>query len=705
MARHRCDLVMKGGITSGVVFPRAIEKLSKDYDFRNIAGTSAGAIAAVVTAAAQYGRTAGHGENFEQLGELSTWLGGTSKTTQRSNLLQLFQPTDGSAPVFKLAMLLIGKSGQAAKGLGALRVVLFSSPRAFLGLVPGLLLAGVIALLGRGAAADAVLPALVVALGSAIAAGLFFVLAGLLGRGTGVRVGLGTLVLLTGWSLGPQALADGDTVTWVLPEVLALTLLLAGYVLSAVTCFVGRLPRHVPSDLFGMCLGMPTSHGGGDPALTPWLHEQVQLLAGRGPTSENPAPVTFGDLRGVEPPINLRTMTTCVTHGRPYLIPFEQRDMFFDPAEFARLFPADVVEHLVIHGKKIVANPRRSVRSKAMFRSMHPRLPLPAAHDLPILLAARMSLSFPFLLSAVPLWSLDWTDKRNSKASSAWQSWGKDQTDETKAKVANPANALEGAPKERHRPEALWFSDGGLSSNFPVHLFDQMIPKWPTFAINLRYHARTIDEAERVTMVKSYSEGKNPSWFRMADAGDETPGSLGGFAGKLIGAMQNWVDNTLLTVPGYTDRIAHVNLGTGEGGLNLEMTPAQIETLAGGGAAAAEALRGRFHKDHLDGTRMTWDAHRWTRFRSTLAVLQTQLQKLQEAYVDTGAPWDATWDDLIERAKTESPYPWHEVAQADLARGTINDIRDLLSKIAAGGGFDDERVPKPRPELQLRPPL
>ena len=52
MTRQRCDLVMKGGITSGVVFPRAIEELSESYDFKQIAGTSAGAIAAVMPAAA-----------------------------------------------------------------------------------------------------------------------------------------------------------------------------------------------------------------------------------------------------------------------------------------------------------------------------------------------------------------------------------------------------------------------------------------------------------------------------------------------------------------------------------------------------------------------------------------------------------------------------------------------------------------------------
>jgi hypothetical protein len=41
-----CDMVMKGGITSGVVYPTAICELATQYQFRNIGGASAGAIAA-----------------------------------------------------------------------------------------------------------------------------------------------------------------------------------------------------------------------------------------------------------------------------------------------------------------------------------------------------------------------------------------------------------------------------------------------------------------------------------------------------------------------------------------------------------------------------------------------------------------------------------------------------------------------------------
>jgi predicted acylesterase/phospholipase RssA len=49
----QCDIVMKGGVTRGVVYPAAVAAIAKRFRFRSIGGTSAGAIAAVVTAAAE----------------------------------------------------------------------------------------------------------------------------------------------------------------------------------------------------------------------------------------------------------------------------------------------------------------------------------------------------------------------------------------------------------------------------------------------------------------------------------------------------------------------------------------------------------------------------------------------------------------------------------------------------------------------------
>jgi hypothetical protein len=43
-----CDIVMKGGVTSGVLYPSVVWEISRLFSFKNVGGTSAGAIAAVV---------------------------------------------------------------------------------------------------------------------------------------------------------------------------------------------------------------------------------------------------------------------------------------------------------------------------------------------------------------------------------------------------------------------------------------------------------------------------------------------------------------------------------------------------------------------------------------------------------------------------------------------------------------------------------
>ena len=99
---NRCDLVMKGGVTSGVVYPLVVTRLAEDYRFENIGGTSAGAISAVITAAAEYGRQTGGFEKIAQLPEeLST------------GLISKFQPLPKFEPLFNVALELIKRSGPA----------------------------------------------------------------------------------------------------------------------------------------------------------------------------------------------------------------------------------------------------------------------------------------------------------------------------------------------------------------------------------------------------------------------------------------------------------------------------------------------------------------------------------------------------------------------------------------------------------------
>jgi hypothetical protein len=77
----QCNLVLKGGITSGVIYPRALGALAERYTFRSIGGASVGAVAAAAAAAAEYSRqhfkTEAPTQGFEGLEKLPDELGET----------------------------------------------------------------------------------------------------------------------------------------------------------------------------------------------------------------------------------------------------------------------------------------------------------------------------------------------------------------------------------------------------------------------------------------------------------------------------------------------------------------------------------------------------------------------------------------------------------------------------------------------------
>ena len=63
-------------------------------------------------------------------------------------------------------------------------------------------------------------------------------------------------------------------------------------------------------------------------------------------------PLTFGDLWGPdhnnqELRINLQMMTTNLTTGRPYRLPFDQRIFYFDTSEWNKFFPKNVMDWLL----------------------------------------------------------------------------------------------------------------------------------------------------------------------------------------------------------------------------------------------------------------------------------------------------------------------------------------------------------------------
>jgi predicted acylesterase/phospholipase RssA len=514
----KCDVVMKGGITSGIVYPGAVCELAKEYEFSSIGGTSAGAIAAALTAAAEYRRQHGSNAGFEELAGLPKWLGETA--SGRSRLLQLFQPSEATAPLFDVV------------------IAYLQSPRSVLGaLVRGFNRYG----------------------------GMVLAVAAL-------------LVTLEVMSFKNAGMA----------VVIAATLIVAaiGFVAASILEAIVAIIRTLPPNGFALCSG---------DTLAAWLDEKIGEVAGVA------RPLTFGDLTASG--ITLEMMTTNLTHRRPYRLPFETKAFLFSERELRRLFPARVVQWMIDKAARHVPADGDTLHS------------FPGRADLPVVVATRMSLSFPLLLSAVPLWSIDFGRR-----------------DETPA------------------PERCWFSDGGITSNFPVHFFDAPLPRWPTFAFNLadrtpRYHA----EQQRTYLPTSNLSGIHEWWTPFT--------SVVGFLGAIVGTMQNWRDNMLLHLPGQRDRVAHVLLAPDEGGLRLTMETKTIEDVAARGIEAAATLRAHFGDTPPPKVTLTWGNHKWARFLAFMPALENALESWATAFADRATP--PSFDDLLSGA---APLPSYKVS-------------------------------------------
>jgi predicted acylesterase/phospholipase RssA len=589
------DMIMKGGITSGVIYPLTAVQLSKNYVFKNVGGTSAGAIASAAVAAAEHGRTRGRGSGFDGLAKLPQWLG--------PNLSSLFQPSRSTRPLFSLLTAGMARSGH----FGRLAAVVAAAVRGF-----------------PVAAAAGLLPGLILGVAAVVA-----------GRGFLLLWGLACAVILA----------------------------VLGVAIALGVAAASRGVRALPDNFFGLCSGYADQQPGRPAPLTTWLADTLDELAGKA----DGEPLTFGDLWGSSDPtaerrLNLEMMTTNLTQGRPYRLPFDTDAFFFDPNELDRLFPKRIVDWMVLHA-----------RQSDQAERFRPLVPLPAAADLPVVVATRMSLSFPLLISAVPLHAVDYSRK------------------------------LE--PRDR-RPERCWFSDGGITSNFPVHFFDAPLPSWPTFAVNLRPfhpdHPPQQDEAKNIWMPSTNRGGQREWWTRWEDRPPTV--QLVAFGRSILDTMQNWMDNSQSRVPGYRDRVVHVSHTKAEGGMNLTMPAATIDRLTERGKAAGDLMGRRFAVPSGDGSDLTWDNHRWVRYRSMMSLLETAIARFTKTYLHP-EPGDAPIDQLSRRSKHDPPngYRWNDQSQSSFAWQATSDLVELSETWRATEQTFIDGAPRPSPDLRVLP--
>ena len=260
-----CDIVMKGGITSGVVYPGAIYELAQKYRFRSIGGTSAGAIAAAATAAAEYGRQHGIMTSFDTLGSLPQTLGSTKAGDKNSFLFHLFQPNKRTQDLYSVFTAALRQEWHTDPATGRVKTE---------------------TTLEKGWRV----------LGAALRQYPLFALIGALP---------GLICLIAFLSSPFNSLSA-------FAALFALSFLALGILLGVLVGILRSLSRDVTQNYLGICTGQ-TQEDSEHQGFTNWFNDYLNELSGM----PKERPLTFGDLLGnaEESNINLQMMTTCLTHG------------------------------------------------------------------------------------------------------------------------------------------------------------------------------------------------------------------------------------------------------------------------------------------------------------------------------------------------------------------------------------------------------
>ena len=611
-----CDVVLEGGVTSAVIYAGLLARLSKTYRLRSLGGTSAGAVAAAAGAIAERARLATcRGKAFDALGAFPSKL--AEVDAEGTVLFKLFQARPATRRGLRIVTTALehGRAGHWLK---------------------------------------AVLPVALAVVRNFPIATLFGALAGLWLIASAVRQ---TLASGFAWE---QALS----IVLGVPAALLLGLG-AAFVWGLYSTLRGMLDNH-----YGLCNGMPAPGHHGE-ALTPTLHALYNGLAGR--SAQDP-PVVFGWLWGNGPQrkVDLQVITTALELKRPLRLPNDPgvdplRAFFYDPVEWSALFPEPVMQWLDKH--------QRRTGARVTSRDGRVLAALPMPQRWPIVVAVRLSLSFPGLLSAIPMYTLH----------------GR----------GSVRNAPDASGDVQFIADKVYFSDGGITSNCPIHLFDAPLPTRPTFGVNLWRLEPGDDEGGPIVWMSS--ETTEPELR-------PTPPTTGGtwarafrHVAAIVRTGIDWRDTVQRTLPGYRERIVHIGLPRDRGGLNLAMPSAIIEELGVTGAKAADRLVQEFTgpRTTAAGGVNAWDLHRWVRMRSTLAATRQHLSKLRER-VRAGRSLYRR----LPRTTQAPPPPFVDGGAVEQAQVLMDGVERLMNEVDAASAMAtlEDNAPQPAPTLRMSSP-
>ena len=552
-----CDLIMKGGTTSGTLYPSAVREIMKRYRLVNIGGTSAGAIAAAAAAAAEKGREFG---SDQKLAEIADEL--------KDRLLSFFQPRKEAKFLFDigLAWLKFNEQNQERAKNDKLGKLVFVSR--------------------------------LTALWAKQYAKSFSIMV--------------LLVFMSGLSVGWAFIEPQPRFFWMAIAVILGSVLYGVFwtLLSVLRTYQLANNQLSAKSGFGMCPGANQESSEAE-AFADWFSGRLNDLAGI-----SGRPLTFGDL-GKD--INLVVVSTSLADGAPVSLPFTKSvsdQYLFRAKDWKGKIPNDVLDWMVKRSAKVSFPGEDGVDIEFC--------QFPASDNLPVIVAVRMSLSFPLLFTTTKLYR-----KREGDVA----------------------------------PQEVVFTDGGVTSNFPIHFFDNVWPLRPTFGITL----------DRIEL--DDAEGIEPRFLIDLDK-EQTPRkleSLMDFVAALLSAMTDWADNQQANLLTARQRIVQIPLGKLEGGLNLTMPKCRINSLVKRGAKAGKVFAS-----------FDFEQHRWTRYVSSVVSLAKSQATMKQVWENSTAGGEKHLEQLVsdypKKVEVAEVVDWQEAALRFTKEMVTQTSDDLLQQ-------------------------
>ena len=165
------------------------------------------------------------------------------------------------------------------------------------------------------------------------------------------------------------------------------------------------------------------------------------------------------------------------------------------------------------------------------------------------------------------------------------------------------------------------------------------------------------------------------------------------FFSAIADTAQNWRDTMQSELPGFRDRVCHVRIDKGEGGLNLAMPKDVIEGLVERGQKAGDKILATFNEGQ-------WRQHRWVRYLALMEQLQGNLQRVRPSFDEFG-PTLANGLPGVTVYREEHDAAW--CVQAHAATAELLTVSDKWGPPPGTVKFDGEHGPVPRGEMRIVP--